>query len=677
MNPLLALQNDHQPLPFDTVEADHFIPALEAALADARSKLEEISNNEEAPSFANTIEALEACDEWSDRISAIFFHLLHAHGTPELQALSKDIPPLLAAFSSDVSLNPKLFARIESLWEQKQSLSLDVESSTLLENIYLQFRRNGAALAEEQKEELRALDQEMSVLGPKFAEHVVKATQAYALWTRDEELVAALPASARETAKAKATQDERPDEWKFTLDAPSFIAFMTYAPDAELRKEMWTAFSSRCLRGDYSNLDLIRQLLTLRRKRASLLGYTGHAEFTLERRMVGNLEKLEAFYDRMIPAVYPAAKKDLESVRAHKEEVEGESELFPWDYAFYSEKLRKARYDLDQETLRPWFELEATLQAAFDLAGDLWGIEFKPSEAQPGYHPQVRGFAVHEKGQVEPMGHLIFDPHPRPEKKPGAWMAGLLSQGTWGGKLRNPLVAIVCNFTPPGESMPSLLTLDETRTLFHEFGHALHGLLSKCDHRSVAGTNVFWDFVELPSQLMENWLGEEEFLKDAFRHYESGEALPADQIERLLAAKNFQKGYQAARQVSFGKLDLSWHGRDPEELGEDLIAFENEALKDLRLFPPVADTAMSPAFQHIFSGGYSCGYYSYKWAEVLEADIFEVFQEEGLRNADTASRLREHIFSKGGSEHPMTLFKRFRGREPDPDALLRRDGLLA
>jgi len=674
-NPLFELQNQHHPLPFATVRPEHITPALDAALADARQKVAELTANPAPPGFANTILALEAADEWADRISSIFFHLLNVDGIPELQALSREIPPKLSAFSSDVRMNPALFERIRLLVAAGDSPGLSPEQSTVLENHYQGFVRNGASLPEADQALLREIDSRLSVLGPLFAEHVVNATQAYACWITDGSLVAALPAPARASARKAAAAAERPEAWKFTLDMPSYLAFMTYMPDADLRREMYLAYAGRCLEGDDSNLPLMREMLELRGRRARLLGYANHAAYTLERRMVGNLDTLHAFYERMLPAVMPAARRDLEQLRAFKEEQTGEKELHPWDFLFWSEKLKKAFYDLDQEALRPYFEFESTLQAVFTLCDRLFQLRFLPVTDLPVYSGEVRTYRVEDTRNGALVGHLYIDAFPRPTKRPGAWMNDLLGQGLWGGEVRRPDVGIVANFTPPVDG-PSLLTFDEARTLFHEFGHALHELLSDCTVRSVAGVNVFWDFVELPSQLLENWLTEPGFLRMTARHYESGEVLPEELIGRIQASLNFQKGYQAARQLTFGMLDLAWHTTPAEELGEDLIAFERGAVKDLALFPPIPGTAMSPSFQHIFSGGYAAGYYSYKWAEVLEADVFSVFKEKGLFDRATADKLRACILSKGGSRPPMDLFRDFRGREPDPDALLRRDGLL-
>lgn len=673
-NVLIPLLREHRDLPFDTVQADMVMPALEEGLKQARDAVAAITQNADSPTFANTVEALEASDEGLDRISSVFYHLLHVQTSEELQAISRELPPKLSAYRNDVLLNPDLFQRLEAVASSGEALT--PEQEMVLEDLLSSFRRNGASLSETDQERLRELDRELSTCAPRFAEHVLKATQKYALWVTDGESIAQVPASAKAAAREAAAKENRKDAWKFTLDAPSYLAFMTYAEDATLREQMWRAYSSRCVDGELDNSDLIRTILELRYERARLLGYTDHVAYTLEQRMVKNRETLEAFYEKLLPVALPAARRDLEEVRACKESETGEAELFPWDMALYSEKLRQQKFDLKQEELRPWFEFDATLEILFRLIHQLFDLGVERVETLPVYRDDVRTYRVFKQSDGSEIGHLLIDPFPRPEKRPGAWMNALLGQGLWQGKVRRPVVGIVANLSPPSPGHASLLTMEEARTLFHEFGHALHELLSQCRYRSVAGTRVRWDFVELPSQLMENWLLEPEFLRTFPKHVETGEPLPEDLIGKIQASKTFLKGYQCVRQMAFGRLDLAWHSTPTDRIGEDLGRFEHEALGELQLFPRQEGTALSHAFQHIFSGGYASGYYSYKWAEVLEADVFELFQEQGLFDPETAARLETEILSKGGSRPPEDLFRNFRGREPDPDALLRRDGLL-
>ena len=667
--------SNHPPIPFDDVNPSQLLPALEQALTRAKANIEHLLANPAPPTLENTLIPLEACDEEADRIAALYFHLLNVDSTPELQALSKEIPPRLSAFASDLRFNPDLYDRITALWDRRHVCGLTPEETNALKNHLQAFQRNGASLPPDEQNQLRKIDHQLSILAPRFTDNVLKETQAYRLWIEEEALVAPLPASARAAARQTAGKEGRPHAWAFTLDMPSYIAFMTYCPESELRRDLYLAYHQRCIRGEYSNLEVIRELLSLRHRRARLLGYPHHAAYTLERRMARDLNTLERFYETMLPRVMPAARRDLEEIRTLKESQTGESDLHPWDYAFWAEKLKQSAYQLDQEALRPYFEYNATLQAVFALCEHLFSLRFVAVNDLPVYSQEITTYRVEDCRDHRLMGHLYIDPFPRAAKRPGAWMNSLLCQGRWNGTVQRPDVAIVANFTPPVDG-PSLLTLDEARTLFHEFGHALHELLSECTLRSVAGVNVFWDFVELPSQLLENWLTEPEFLRKHARHVQTGETIPNEFIERIQDAKHFQKGYQALRQITFGKLDLAWHTTDPNALGEDLLAFEHKAIADLALFPRQPGTALSPAFQHIFSGGYAAGYYSYKWAEVLEADVFSVFEQNGLFHRPTADRLRETILSKGGSLPPMELFREFLGREPDPKALLRRDGLL-
>ena len=673
-NPLLALLVDHQPLPFDRTRPEHIQPAVNAGLTKAREAILRITGNPDSPTFDNTVLALEAADEGLDRVTSVFYHLLHVEASEALQELATVLPQQLSEFRNDIVMNKELFERLIAVEESAEEL--DAEQAMVLEDLLVSFRRNGASLSEEDQTTLRKLDHKLSTCAPKFAEHVLKATQAYSLWVSDKADIEGLPASAISTAKQAATAEGREAEWKFTLDAPSYLAFMTFSPNGDLRKSMWEAYSSRCVQGEFQNLDLIRTILRLRNERATLLGYTHHVHYTLERRMARDLETLEAFYNELFPIVMPAARKDLEQVKACKRDEQGPCDFYPWDMAYYSEQLRQKEFDLKQEELRPWFEFDATLNMIFEVCGRLFDLGFESDPTLPVYREDLYTYRVFKKTDGRDIGQLFIDPFPRSTKRPGAWMNALVGQGMWQGQVRRPLVGIVGSLTPPSEDQPSLLTMDEARTLFHEFGHALHELLSQCRYRSVAGTHVRWDFVELPSQLLENWLLEPEFLRNFPKHYQTGESLPESLIEKVQASKTFLKGYQSARQLSFGKLDLGWYTTPPDDLGEDVIAFERKQLEDCQLFDPQPGTALSPSFQHIFSGGYASGYYSYKWAEVLEADVFEVFKENGLFDPETAQRLESTILSKGGSRPPEDLFRDFLGRDPDPDALLRRDGLL-
>jgi len=673
-NPLLSLLEDHGPLPFDRAAAADFKPALEQALEQARSRIQSITDQEAEPTFENTVAALEASDEGVDRITSMFYHLLHVETTEELQQLSRELPPILSEYRNDVILNSALYNRLCVVESAQEELS--EEQRMVLEDLLSSFRRNGASLSDEDQKKLRTLDQKLSTCAPRFAEHVLKATQSYAFWTSDADLVAPLPESARAVAKEAAEQAGRESEWKFTLDAPSYLAFMTYVEDESLRRQMWTAYASRCVEGEVQNQDLIREILTHRYSRAHLLGYQDHTHYTLERRMVKNLETLQNFFDRLIPVVMPAAQLDLDQLSACKAKEIGTTNLQPWDVAYYTEKLRQEKFDFRQEDVRPWFAYQDVVKILFDLAGNLFDLSFEEVSDIPVPGGEVSSYRVSRTTDGAQVGGLILDPYPRKNKRPGAWMNPLLSQGIWGDRVREPLVGIVANVSPPSENTPSLLTMDEARTLFHEFGHALHELLSRCTYRSVSGTSVRWDFVELPSQLFENWLLEPEFLRTYPTHYQTGDPLPEEMIQKIQDTRTFMKGYQSARQLAFGLLDIAWHTTPPDEIGDDLLSFERRAISPVRLFPDQSGVGFSPSFQHIFSGGYAAGYYSYKWAEVLEADVFEVFKERGLFDHQTSKRLEDEILSRGGTKPPEELFRDFRGRDPDPDALLRRDGLL-
>ncbi|MCM2278358.1 MAG: M3 family metallopeptidase [Oligoflexia bacterium] len=674
-NPLLKSSSGsglaHGAVPFHEIREEHFLPAVEAVLAEARSRLRAIREDARAPSFENSIEGIEFCAERLDTVANTFSNLLHAHSSDKLQALAKEIMPRLAAFSNDISLDPGLFQRVRAVYDQRATLGLDAEQAMLLEKTHRFFARNGAKLAEKGKERLREIDQKLALLGQQFGDNVLKATNQFELVLRERAELAGLPDSVLEGAASEAKDRGKEGQWVFTLQQPSFVAFMKYSERRELRERLWKAYMTRATSGDTDNRGIAKELASLRHERARLLGYATHAHFTLEERMASAPVQVTKFLDRLHAPSRKAAEAEVEELRAFA----GLPELHPWDVSFYSDKLKKARFGLDEETLRPYFKLENVVNGAFEHARKLYGLSFRKRTDLPAYHPDVE---IHEvtddKGSY--VGLFYADFFPRESKRSGAWMTTFREQGYFEGAVGRPLVSIVCNLTKPTPSRPSLLTLDEVRTVFHEFGHSLHALLSRCRYRSLAGTNVYWDFVELPSQIMENWVKEQEGLDLFARHYESGEKIPHDLVRRIQAASRFQAGWFSLRQLSFGKLDMAWHASDPSDIG-DIEEFERQAIESCMLFPHVPGSVISCGFSHIFAGGYSAGYYSYKWAEVLEADAFEFFREKGLFSHEVAERFKENILSRGGTEHPMELYKRFRGREPDPDALLRRDGLLA
>lgn len=682
-NQNLLLQKSSLPFgcfPFNLLKHDDYLPALDEAIARAKANIARLLDDAETPSFKNTVLALETADEAVSHVATIFFNMLGTNTDSKMQELAREFSPKLSNFSSDLALDPKLFNRVKSVWSRRDELKLQGEDWMLTDRKYKSFVRNGALLNEADKEKLREIDQELSKLTPEFSDNVLKATNAFQLFIQDEKELDGLPASAMEAYKEAATAAGRPNEWLVTLHAPSYVPFMTYASKRALREKLWKAYGARAFT---ENQPLIKSIVSLRDRRAKLLGFKSHAAFVLEERMAGKPETVMGFLERLLDKVMPAARRDLNAVKALKKQVTGDESFEAWDYTYWSEKLKATLHDFDEEELRPYFKLENVIDGVFEHGRRLYGIDFKLRTDIPTFHEDVRTYEVRDIKTSQFVGLFYADFFPRESKRGGAWMTTYLDQGyneVFGdpkdGKIVRPHVGIVCNFTKPTATAPSLLTLDEVKTLFHEFGHALHGLLSQCKYTSLGGTHVYWDFVELPSQIMENWVSESESLSLFAKHYQTGEVLPSRLIEKIKKTAQFQSGYFALRQLNFGLLDMAWHSADPANIG-DVVEFEKKVTERTSLFAPTPGVGHSMGFTHIFAGGYSAGYYSYKWAEVLDADAFEYFKEKGLFNADVASKFKEFVLSKGGSELPMDLYKKFRGREPDPDALLRRDGLLS
>lgn len=674
-NPLLQkFTLKDQAIPFDLIKTEHFMPALKVAFEDARKNIADLKSQKEI-TFENTILALESASEKADAIAGIYFNLFSAEANEQLQSLAQQISPMLSGFSSDISLDAELFQKIKFVYDHLAELKLNPEQSRLTEKMYLDFARNGALLTPEKKERLRLLDQELSILSPQFSENTLKATNAFELWIEHKADLAGLPEGAIEAAAQAAIQKGKRSEWLFTLNAPSLMPFLMYADNASLREKMWRASSSRAFGGEFDNSGIIKKMVELRYERAQLLGYKTYADYVLEERMAKSTATVFAFLERLVEPSKKAAEKDLNELKQFRKELDGSSEIKPWDFGYYSEKLKEKKYAFNDEELRPYFKLENVIEGVFEHAKRLFGLNFKPITGLPVYHPDVKTFEVFDQITNEYVGLFYMDFFPRETKKGGAWMTNFREQGTWHDQVKRPHVSIVCNFTKPTPTKPSLLNYDEVRTLFHEFGHALHGLLSKVNYRSLAGTNVYWDFVELPSQIMENWAGEKEGLDIFARHYETNEPIPAELVQKIKLADKFQAGWMSLRQVSFAWLDMKWHTANPKDI-LDVDTFENEANAPTRLIPKEPGTNQSCSFSHIFSGGYAAGYYSYKWAEVLDADAFEYFKEKGLFNPEVAKKFKDSILSRGGTAHPMDLYKEFRGREPDPNSLLRRDGLI-
>lgn len=679
-NPLLQkFDLKDQAVPFHLIQTSHYIPAVHEAIAESKAKLEVIKNQKEI-TFENSILALEQISESVDRISGIYFNLFSAEANDEHQKLAQEISPILSAFSSDISLDSEVFAKIKFVYDNRTQLKLAGEDLKLTEKMYKDFVRNGALLNSAEKEKLRALDQELSVLSPQFSENVLKSTNAFELWINDEKELAGLPDSAIEAAKIAAEQKNKDGaskgQWLFTLHGPSLIPFMTYCSTRSLREKMWRASSTKSFGGEFNNTEIILKIVRLKYQRAQIMGFKNFADYVLEERMAQKPETVFAFIEKLLEPSKKAAERDLDEVRAFKKDLEGNDDIRPWDFAYYSEKLKEKKYAFNEEELRPYFKLENVIEGVFEHARKLYGISFKPISGIPVYHPDVKTFEVFdEENNNAYIGLFYMDFFPRETKKGGAWMTSYREQGLWGTEIKRPHVSIVCNFTKPTPTTPSLLTYDEVTTLFHEFGHALHGLLSQCKYKSLSGTNVYWDFVELPSQIMENWAKEKEGLDLFAKHYQTNEQIPAELVEKIKRSHKFQTGWMSLRQLSYAWLDMNWFTTDPATI-QNVDAFETMIGDKTRLLPKEAGTNMSCSFSHIFGGGYSAGYYSYKWAEVLDADAFEFFKEKGLFNKDVATRFKNSVLSQGGTKHPMDLYKEFRGREPDANSLLKRDGLI-
>ena len=674
MNPLLKESSaPFEAFDFSELKVEHFIPALEAAIKEAKENLEKLKLETDI-TFDNIILKEETSADRLDLVCEIFYALHSAHCTDELSAIAPEFNEKLTSYASDVSLDSELFAKIKETYDKRDRLNLSTEQKTVLENSYQGYVRNGALLNEKDKEKLRTIDQNLSQLSLKFSENLRKATNAYVLFIDNKDDLAGLPEGIIEAALEEGKRRDREGEYAFTLEYPSYLPFMQYADNRELRKTLWMASAAKATEGEFDNKPVILEIVKFRKERAELLGFMDHPSFVLERRMAKKPEAVTSFIEEMISKAKGQAQTDANELKAFKKKVSGDESFEPYDTFYYREKLKKEKLDFDDEVLRPYFKLENVLDGIFQVAKKLYGISFKERQDIPKYHEEVKTFEVlDEKEQF--VGLFYGDYFPRAEKRSGAWMTTLRQSGFQFGEVKRPFVCNVCNFTKPSKTKPSLLTLNEVLTLFHEFGHGLHGLLSKTQYKSVSGPNVFWDFVELPSQIMENWVLEKECLDLFAKHYETGETIPIDLIEKIKKAQQFQEGLATMRQMSFAKLDMQWHLADPKNVN-DVFSFEEKIMKDFEFFGSSDKGHMSCSFGHIFAGGYSSGYYSYKWAEVLDADAFSYFQENGIFDTTIAKSFKENILEKGGSEDPMVLYKNFRGQEPTPDALLKRGGLI-
>ena len=673
MNPLL--QHFNTP-PFSKITNADYKPAIKKAIEIAKAEIDVIVSNTENPTFENTTVALDFAGEKLNKITSIFFNLNSAETNEEIQKIAQEISPWLSEFRNDITLNEDLFKRVKSVFDDKASLDLSPEQQMLLDKQYKSFARNGANLNEAQKEELRKIDTQLSKLSLQFGENVLADSNAFELHLTDEKDVAGLPESAKEAAKEIAKSKDK-NGWVFTLDYPSYIPFMTYADNRELRKKLSIAMGKKGFQqNDFNNEKIVLEIVNLRYKRANLLGYKTHAHFILEERMAETPEKVIEFSNELLAKAKPAAKREFANLESYAKKLDGIDQLQKWDSGYYSEKLKKELFNLDQELLKPYFKLENVIDGAFTVAEKLFDLHFEEINSIDKYHEDVKTYNVTDlKGNF--ISHFYADFHPRKGKRNGAWMTSYKSQQIKNGINERPQVSIVCNFTKSTETKPSLLTFNEVTTLFHEFGHALHGMLANTTYNSLSGTSVSWDFVELPSQILENWCYEKEALELFAKHYQSGETIPMEYVKKIKESASFHEGMQTLRQLSFGLLDMQWHGGESPEKINSVKEFETTAFADTQLYPDVAENCMSTAFSHIFQGGYSAGYYSYKWAEVLDADAFEYFLEEGIFNKEVADKFKNNVLSRGGTEKPMELYERFRGKEPKPDALLKRAGLLA
>lgn len=671
MNPLL---NRFDTTPFSKIKNEHFKPAILHAIEEARKEIDAITANPDTPDFHNTIEALEYSGLQLERVSGIFFNLNSAETNKEIQNIAQEISPLLSEFSNDIMLNQDLFHRVKAVHDQKDHLSLNEEQKTLLDRKYKSFSRNGANLTRDKKKRLREIDATLAKLKLTFGENVLAETNRFEMQLTDENDLAGLPEGEKDAARQLAVSRGKTG-WLITLDYPSYIPFMKYAKNRELRKQLSVAFGSKGFHGDeLDNRENVLQIAKLRHERAVLLGYKSHANYVLEERMAEHPAKVYEFMNELLVKAKPAAESEFMELQDFARELDGISQLEKWDGAYYSEKLKQKLFNLDDEVLKPYFKLDQVVAGVFKVAEKLYGLRFREVDDVEKYHEEVKTYKVFDAaGKFVSLFYADF--HPRTGKRDGAWMTSYQSQYRLGGEELRPHISNVCNFTRPSGEKPALLTFNELTTLFHEFGHALHGMLANTTYPSLSGTSVYWDFVELPSQIMENWCYEKEALELFAFHYQTGELIPMELVDRIRESASFQEGMATMRQLSFGFLDMSWHAADPRDI-HDVKAHELIAFEGTQLYPDHPSTCMSTSFSHIFQGGYSSGYYSYKWAEVLDADAFAYFREQGVFNRGIADKFREHILSKGGTENPMVLYERFRGRSPKIEPLLERAGLI-
>ena len=657
---------------FDKIKSEHYMPAFREGIAQAKAEIDAIVANSAQPDFENTIEAMERSGKTLNKVSSIFFNLLEADSDETLQQIAEEVSPLLNDYQMYVSLNEKLFARVKSVWEQKEGLGLAQDQMTLLEKTYKSFTRGGANLQGEDRQKYAQLSEQLSLATIRFGRNVLAATNAYKLNITDEAKLAGMPDYLKELGKQTA-EEAGQQGWTFDLSYPSYGPFMRFCDDRELRKEMYLAYNSRGLKEEGDNTELVKEIASLRLQIANLLGYETYAHYALEERMLKTPSQVNGFLEDLLQASLPKARKEVKAIQDYAAAHGFKGELQSWDFSYWSEKLKNERYTISDAELKPYFRLDDCIDAVFGLAGKLYGLSFEERSDIPVYHPDVKVYDVKNE-QGRHMALFYVDFFPRASKRNGAWMTEFRGQSIVDGTEYRPFVSLVTNFSKPTAGEPSLITPDELETLLHEFGHSLHGMLAEGRYESLCGTNVARDFVELPSQIMENWAYEPEFLQGFAKHYKTGETIPAELIEKIAASRNYNAAYLQVRQLNFGILDMAWH--DQKTMSDKpTVEFEKRVLSRMAVLPDVPGTAISTSITHLFSGGYAAGYYSYKWSEVLEADAFSLFKEKGIFSREVAESFRANILSKGGSEDEAVMYRNFRGHDPEVGALLRKLGI--
>ena len=673
-NPLLKESSAPFGAPeFDKIKNEHYLPAFEAGIAEAKAEIDAIVANQEEPTFENTIEAMEVSGQTLNNVAGIFFNLMEADTNDEMQQIAEKVSPMLTEYSMYVSLNPELFQRVKAVYEKKDELGLAPDQMKLLEDNYKSFVRGGANLSDEDKALYSKWSEELSLITLQFSKNVLAATNAYVLNITDSTQLGGLPEFVK-TMAAETAAEKGLEGWAFTLDAPSYSPFLKYSTERDLRKQIWTAYNTRAIGGENDNTEIVKKIVDLRIKIANILGYETYADYALEERMAKNKLTVNDFIKNLLEPSMEFAKKDVADVYAFaKKNGFEDSQLQSWDFSYWSEKYQQAEYSLSAEELKPYFQLESCIDAVLGLATRLYGITFTELDNVPVYHPDVKVYEVND-ADGRHLALFYADFFPRASKRGGAWMTEFRGQSIRDGVEYRPFISTVMNFTKPTADTPALITHDELVTFLHEFGHALHGIFAEGRYGSLTGTNVSRDFVELPSQIMENWAFEPEYLNSFAKHYQTGEPIPAELIEKVVAAKNYLAGYAQVRQLHFGYLDMAWHSLT-ELPAESAVEFEQKVLAPYAVMPTVEGSAFSTSFSHIFSGGYSAGYYSYKWAEVLEADAFSLFKEKGIFNTEVSHSFRKNILSMGGTEDAAVIYRNFRGHDPEPQALMEKLGL--